>query len=99
MNNAQRFTCIRVLLEDGITEKPTHFTAVSAADFDQALKPKWQHIRTAPAEGHFLVYMPKEMSKVQAARKNRNGVFIIGNNFAFDMSPATHWMPLPELPE
>lgn len=59
---------------------------------------EWQPMSTAPAEGSFLVYMPQEMSKVQAARRNANGVFIIGNVFAFDTTEPTHWMPEPGAP-
>jgi hypothetical protein len=63
-----------------------------------SLVPQWQPIETAPKEGHFLVYLPEEQSKVQSARKNANGVFVIGGHFAFDMSKPTHWMLLPDAP-
>jgi hypothetical protein len=59
---------------------------------------QWQPIESMPQEGCFLVYMPKEISKVQAARRNANGIFIIGNVFAFDTSMPSHWMPEPGAP-
>lgn len=33
-NETPRYMCIRVLLDDGETEKPTHFRVVDAADYD-----------------------------------------------------------------
>jgi hypothetical protein len=58
---------------------------------------QWKPIETAPTEGEFLVYMPRETSKIQAARFNSR-VRVIGNAFAFDLSHPTHWMPLPAAP-
>lgn len=59
----------------------------------------WQPIETAPQEGEFLVFLPTaRMSKVQAARRNVNGVTVIGGSFAFEREPATHWMPTPDHP-
>jgi len=59
----------------------------------------WRPIETAPNEGDFLVYMPSEPSKVQAAWRNKNGVFVIGGAFAFDISKPTYWMPMPPAPQ
>ncbi len=58
----------------------------------------WQPIETAPKDGTFLVYMPNERIKVQAARFHPN-VKVIGGVFAFELTKPTHWMPLPEPPE
>jgi hypothetical protein len=57
----------------------------------------WQPIETAPKEGEYLVYMPAERHPIQVARYHPN-VKVIGNVFAFDLSPPTHWMPLPAPP-
>lgn len=59
----------------------------------------WQPIETAPREGSFLVYTPDERLKVQGAHRNANGVFVIGNSFAFDITRPTHWMLLPPAPK
>ena len=59
----------------------------------------WKPIETAPAEGIFLVYMPDyKRMPIQVAKWHPN-VKVIGNQFAFDLPPATHWMPLPNPPE
>jgi hypothetical protein len=59
----------------------------------------WTPIETAPKEGQFLVYMPDEKrSPIQVAEWHPN-VKIIGNHFAFDFPPVTHWMPLPDAPK
>lgn len=60
---------------------------------------QWLPIESAPEIGEFLVFLPDERTKVQAARKNENGVFVIGDAFAFDLTEPTHWMPLPESPK
>lgn len=58
----------------------------------------WQPIETAPTEGRFLVYMPTyNRNPIQVANYHLD-VKVIGNMFAFDMPPPTHWMPLPEPP-
>ena len=58
----------------------------------------WQDIESAPKDGEFLVYMPNERAKIQAARWHPN-VKTIGGNFHFDLTAPTHWMPLPPPPE
>lgn len=58
----------------------------------------WQPIETAP-QGAFLVYLPDaRVNKVQAARRH-NGLFVIGNQFAFDLhEKPSHWMHEPHAP-
>jgi putative alpha-1,2-mannosidase len=62
---------------------------------------EWQPIETAPKkDAEFLVFLPRERSPIQAAWINQNGVFVVGNTFAFDLScKPTHWMPLPPAPK
>jgi hypothetical protein len=57
----------------------------------------WQPIETAPENGTFLVFMPKERTRIQVAKWHPN-VKTIGNSFAFDLSDPTHWHPLPSEP-
>ena len=57
----------------------------------------WEPIESAPKDGEFLVYMPDERTKIQAARWHPN-VKTIGGNFHFDLTAPTHWMPLPAAP-
>ena len=59
----------------------------------------WQPMETAPKEGQFLVYMPTDKRQsIQVAKWHPN-VKVIGNVFAFDAQPPTHWMPLPAPPQ
>lgn len=58
---------------------------------------EWKPIETAPEKGEFLVYMPEGEPKIQTGVWHPNAK-VIGNQFLFDMWPATHWMPLPEPP-
>lgn len=60
----------------------------------------WQSMETMPKEGKFLVYMPTQrVNQIQAARRH-NGLLIIGNAFAFDVSDKpTAWQPLPNPPK
>lgn len=59
---------------------------------------EWQPIDTAPKTGQFLVYMPTHKRQpIQVADWHPNAQ-VIGNAFAFDMPPPTHWMPLPPPP-
>ena len=59
----------------------------------------WKPIETAPQEGQFLVYMPAEKRQPIQVAKWYPNVKVIGNVFAFDAPPPTHWMPLPPPPE
>lgn len=63
----------------------------------------WQPISTAPKDTPVLVFMPTDEAtplQVGVWRTIANGhSWIIGNHFAFDLEPATHWMPLPEPPQ
>jgi hypothetical protein len=66
----------------------------------------WQPIETAPKDGtQILVYVPdgrREKDRVQAgscARNlNKQDIWIIGNQFGFDVGEPTHWRPLPAPP-
>ena len=59
----------------------------------------WRPIAEAPKDGgDFLVFLPNERRKIQCAWQNENGIMAIGSCFSFDLSPATHWMPLPAAP-
>lgn len=65
---------------------------------------EWQDISTAPKDEWVLLFMPAEddgMGRIHAGknRKVSNGhSWIAGHHFAYDLAPATHWMPLPEPP-
>jgi len=67
---------------------------------------EWQDISNAPEKTYVLVYVPDARDrapKVQTARWNMSGndkpIWIIGNQFAFDVGKPTHWMPLPPAPQ
>lgn len=59
----------------------------------------WLPIESAPDDGTpFLAYLPKEGRTIQVGWQNKNGVMAIGSSFSFDLTPATHWRPLPAAP-
>lgn len=58
----------------------------------------WLPIENAPKEGVFLVYLPNEKLKIQAAKFHPN-INVIGNSFAFDLTEPTHYKPLPPDPK
>lgn len=55
----------------------------------------WLPIDDAPKEGEFLVYMPDEITKIQAAKRIAK-CFVIGNAFAFDLTKPTLYMMPPQ---
>jgi hypothetical protein len=61
----------------------------------------WQPIDTAPRDGsRFLAYLPDEAPRrqIEIAWQNASGVMAVGAQFSFDLTPVTHWMPLPAPP-
>ena len=77
----------------GATIREAIRAAISAAE-----KAAWRPIAEAPKDGEFVVYLPDEKTRFHTARFRPN-VKTIGHLFAFDMTPATHFRPLPPPPE
>ena len=72
----------------------------SPTNTGQRVAGEWLPIDTVPMDGtHVLVYLSKDHSRARI----HTGYFhpnvkVIGGCFAFDLPPATHWMPLPAPP-
>lgn len=81
-----------------LTEDLPLDTKLYAAPVPASQGDGWLSIETAPKVGEFLVWMPEEIHKVQAAWRNANGVFVIGGVFHFDTSKPTYWQPFPASP-
>lgn len=63
----------------------------------------WRDIETLPMDEWVLVYLPEEGNSgtIHAARKmtaRHCTIFQVGHHFASDLTPPTHWMPLPPSP-
>ena len=56
---------------------------------------EWQPIETIDDSKPVLVWMP---GRGYGIAKDKHGIGIINDKFAFDMPNPTHWMPLPEPP-
>lgn len=68
---------------------------------------EWQPIETAPRDKTtVLLFIPdarREKDKVQTGScgkdMNKKDLWIIGNQFGFEVGRPTHWMSLPEPPK
>lgn len=70
----------------------------------QSRASEWLPIETAPKDTEVLVFMPGEgrMGRIHRgiqAKISNGHIWMIGHHFAYDLSPPTHWMPLPDPPE
>ena len=63
----------------------------------------WISVETELPKGRCLVFVESKKgsegrNRMHVAVYHKN-IDIVGNLFAFDMPPVTHWMPLPEPPK
>lgn len=58
----------------------------------------WRTMESAPKNGRFIVLL-KDGSIEVAKRLTQSATLVIGAAFSFDCAPATHWQPLPSLPQ